>query len=152
MFKQVPFKAEHLEVMRGQRSNFFLDNWIEQGLPEKLEKIPNTVTGMWNDVPMVCGGIGMEYWTGRAEIWTVFNEDSKKCFVPVFRGIKAWIDKLPVRRIELSIPRNLDQSSFDIACRRARRLGFHMEAARLAKYFPKGEDACLFAKIKEHTL
>lgn len=148
MFEIMPFKAHHLIPWVDQPANSFLTDWIQTGVPFRLENGPNNVTLAVNGKPMVCGGYS-EYWKGRCELWAVFNEESRANFLPVFRGVKKWLSTIPCRRIELSIPLSFAQK--DIACRRAELWGFELEAMRLRQYLPSGDDACLFSLVKERA-
>lgn len=142
----IPFKAEHIREWVDQPENSFLEGWLESGSPSKLEENEHSVSGVWDGQVMVCGGV-TEYWPGRCEIWAVFNVHGFRSFVPVFRGVKAWLETLPYSRIELSIPTDSPQKS--IACRRAKLLGFELDALCLKKYLPGEQDAILWSLVKE---
>jgi hypothetical protein len=112
------------------------------GLAQQVEDM-TSVTGMIDGEPMVCGGV-IEIWNGRGLIWTVFSEKSKHCFLPVFRGIKKFIDAQPYTRLEISIPINLK-----FAMRRAEMLGFKLECACAKKFLPDGTDCALYAIVRD---
>lgn len=145
MMELIPFKAEHVKPWQDQPVNHMLKTWIRDLVPERLEKAGNSFSGVVNGEIVVCGGTS-EYWPGRCELWTAFNEDCRHNFLPVFRGIKRWLKTVPYRRIELSIPVDLKQ--WTIGCRRAEMLGFELETFLMKKYFPNGTDACLYVMIK----
>jgi hypothetical protein len=144
-FSLIPFKAEHVKPWAEQPINHMLKTWIANEVPERLEKAGHSVSGVVNGEILVCGGTS-EYWPGRCELWTAFNENSRYNFVPVFRGIKRWLDTVNYRRIELSIP--LDPKQWAIGCRRAVLLGFELEVKCMRGYFPNGSDASLYVRLK----
>ena len=148
MFELEPFKVEHLIHWMKQPQNYFLRDWFERGIPQRLENGKTHFSGRVQGEVMVCGGFS-EYWRGRCELWTVFNENSKQNFLPVYRGVKRWLNAIPCRRIEMSIP--LNSPCLKVAIRRAELLGFQLEAAKMLKYFPDGEDACLYAYVKSEV-
>ena len=136
-FEIIPFKLEHFEGLYDQPSNAFLKSWVEKWAKGLIEK-EQAFTGLVRGEPMVCGGI-TDYWDGRGQIWAIFNEKSKTNFVPVFRGIKAWLIKQPYHRLELSVPVGLE-----VGCRRAALLGFKLECIA-KKYLPDQTDAILYS-------
>ena len=92
---------------------------------------------------MVCGGV-IKLWEGRGCVWTVFNEESKGCFVPVFRGIKEFLrlQRQVFRRLEIAVP-----TGFEMGHRRALLLGFKVECGFAESYLPSGEDCVLYSLI-----
>ena len=89
MFERVAFKRNHVIDLLQQKINddgreFFKN--VNFDVIESLESF----TGMLNGRPVVCGGV-VPFWNGRGYLWTVFDEGSKNCFVPVFRGIKSFL-------------------------------------------------------------
>lgn len=139
----VPYKKEHALQLAAQPMNAEARASYEGGLAELLEK-HSSMTVMVNDMPMVCGGV-IEMWKGRGYLWTMFNEQSKRCFVPTFRGIQKFLDiqleKYP--RLEVAIP-----VSFKLGQRRAELLGFKMECPLAKKFLPNGEDCVLYSMVR----
>jgi hypothetical protein len=144
MFKQVPLKKEHMEYLLNQKANFESKYFLLSKL-DMIESDKYSVTGLLDEVPMVCGGV-LQYWENRGQVWCIFNEQSKHSFVPVLRGIKKFIDNLPFRRIELSV--DCDGPYTEVGVRRAKVLGFDVECLRAKKYLPAGTDCVLMAKVK----
>jgi hypothetical protein len=145
MFDIVPYKAEHVLPMLDQASNTHLKTMYENGLAKFLESQEKSMTGLWFGKPMVCGGVA-QLWEGRGVVWTVFNEESKNHFIPVFRGIRAYLKHqlLFYRRLELSVP-----VDFDIGHRRARMLGFQLECEKAKAFLPDGTDCSLYVMLRD---
>lgn len=142
MFNLVPFKKEHLAPMLGQRINSFLINWMDSGHAQVMENCEGSFSGIVNGEVAIVGGTVI-HWAGRGYLWAVFNQNFKQNFVPVFRGIKKYLDDHPCARLEMAVP---------IYCfeghRRAELLGFKVECEKAEKYLSNGADATLYARIK----
>lgn len=146
MFKLEPFRAEHILPLLDQPINGV---WREKylgtaGLLGWLET-QVSFTGSIGGKTVVCGGV-TQYWPGRGHIWTMFSEESKVCFVPVFRGIRRFLkDQLKenFHRIEVSIPCDFSQGR-----RRAELLGFRLECGFAEKYMSDGADAALYSMVR----
>lgn len=139
MFKELPFHRSHLDPMLSQRINSGLGFGLAQLIA--LES-GDSRTFFYNDVPQICGGI-VQYWNRRGHVWSVFNEDCKQNFVPTFRAVKKWLNKMieeKYNRLELSIACDLM-----IAHRRAHLLGFDLEVHRAKKFLPDGTDCSLYS-------
>jgi hypothetical protein len=145
MIEMIPYRAEHVLSLVGQSINANIENSYREYLADFLEEQGGGATITQDGVPMACGGV-LKLWEGRGSVWTVFNEHSKNCFVPVFRNIKRYIRSSAnnYRRLELAVP--LD---FDIGHRRALLLGFKIETPLARKYLPTGEDCVLYSFIQE---
>ena len=141
MFKNVPFKKEHLQFLLSQKLNIPVKESFNNGIAEGLERTKSE-TIMCDDVPMACGGV-VEIWPGRGQIWCLFSEDSKNKFLPVFRGIKKFIDSCDFDRMELSVPIGLE-----VGARRAQMLGFEVECPLAKKFLPGGIDCTLFSRVR----
>lgn len=144
MFDLVAYKKEHALAFVDQEINASVREAYKGGTAEFLES-QTSVTGLYKGEPMVSGGV-IKLWEGRACVWTIFNERSKECFVPVFRGIKSFL-KLQLntyRRLEIAVP-----VDFEIGHRRAILLGFKLECPLAEKYLPDGTDCSLYAMVRE---
>jgi len=142
MFEKVAFKRGHLSEMLNQKSNSDNVEFFKTVDFDVLEKL-SSITGMINGKPVVCGGI-VPYWNGRGYLWTVFDENSKEYFVPIFRGIKSFLNDVApfYNRLEIAVPCN-----FEIGIRRAKMLGFITECERAIKFLPNGEDCSLMVYL-----
>jgi hypothetical protein len=143
MFSVVRFEAQHLDCMRGQSMNPNLENWIQEGHAAHMEIEPHAFTGMWDGVPALCGGV-VVMWHNRGCLWSFFNQDFKGNFVPVFRNLRKFLDKVPVRRLEVAIEYGVPN-----ARRRAEMLGFTLETEHAPSYFPDGSPAALYARVRD---
>lgn len=144
MFSLVAYKKEHVIPMLDQPSNLHAKTDYLAGLAEWAET-KESFTGVLNGLPVVCGGLLM-CWKDRGQIWTVFSEECKSNFIPVFRGIRAYLDQQneKVARLELSIP-----CEFELGRRRAELLGFKLECERARKFLPDGTDCALYSRVRE---
>ncbi len=142
MFELRPFAKEHLLPLLEQPGNGYLREWIASGHAEVLADMKSSFTGFVGGVPAVCGGV-VELWPDRGYVWTVFNLDFKTNFIPVFRGLKAFLEEFPCRRLEMAVPCDNIRAKA-----RAQLLGFSIEAPLARKYLPNGEDCVLFAKVR----
>lgn len=142
----VPFNKSHIWPLLHQPINADIRAGYEGGLAALLEKQEHSATILRDDgSAMVCGGV-IKMWEGRGCVWTVFNEEAKSCFVPVFRGMRAFLRSQMVnyRRLELAVP-----VGFTIGHRRARLLGFTEECHLARSFLPNGEDCALYSMIRE---
>lgn len=142
MFEQIPFRKIHILPLLDQKINQGLRDHFLPTFADELEKEGKTITGLVNGEVMFCGGM-TDYWKNRGIVWIVFNDKSKNCFVPVFRAIKNWCENHPNERIEMTVP--VDDRRMQ---RRARMLGFELEAPLMRKFLPRGEDCMLYALVK----
>jgi len=141
MFKVVPLKKEHIDYLLAQKLNLPVKDSFTQSMKDGLEKTKSE-TIMCDDIPMFCGGV-IQIWPGRGQIWCLFNEESKPCFLPVFRRIKKFLDNCDFDRMELSVPIGLE-----VGVRRARMLGFKVECDLARKFLPGGIDCTLFSRVR----
>lgn len=142
MFKVVPYKHEHVLPLLEQKINMRLAPFFLIGLGRSFENRGTAFTGMVNDVPMVCGGID-EIWPNRGMVWTMFNEEAKYNFIPVFRGLKKFLSESKFDRIEVSVP-----CDFKLGKRRALLMGFKLECEYAEKYLPDGTDCSIYSMVR----
>lgn len=142
MFERVKFTRSHLVEMLKQPVNESARQYFDTINFDLLESFP-AFTGMLKGKPAVCGGV-IPYWKGRGYLWTVFDETSKGCFVPVFRGIKSLLRDLRPHyiRLEMAVP-----CDFEIGLRRAHMLGFITECERASRFLPDGSDCALLVMM-----
>jgi len=143
-FQLIQYKAEHVLPLVEQPMNSDIRDSYIGGLAQLLETHPS-MTGIMNGRPMVCGGV-IKMWEGRGCVWTVFNEESRTCFVPVFRGIRKFLAQQmeEYNRLEMAVP-----VSFEIGHRRAKMLGFKVECHLARKFLPSGEDCVLYSMVRD---
>lgn len=143
MFDLVPYKHKHVIQILDQKINLGDKDFYLHGPGKDFEKRGTAFTGMYDGIPMVCGAIE-NIWPGRGIIWCMFNENAKQNFVPVFRGIRKFLNKSKLQRIEVCIP-----CGFETGVRRAKMLGFEMECERARKYLSNGTDCTILVRIRE---
>lgn len=141
MFEFVQFKKEHLTPLLDQPTNAHLRSWIQNGNADIMEK-QFSRTLLADGVPLICGGV-TQYWEGRGQVWTIFNENCKANFLPVFRVIRRFLAEQPCRRLEMCVPVDLEKGH-----RRARMLGFKLECPLAPKYLPDGSDCSLYSLVR----
>lgn len=141
----VPFQRYHILPLLQQSINADIKEGYEQNLASLLEKGGMGASILRDDgSAMVCGGV-IKMWEGRGCVWTVFNEEAKSCFVPVFRSMRRFLQSQMANfnRLELAVP-----IGFTIGHRRAKLLGFTEECHLARKFLPNGEDCVLYAMIR----
>ena len=143
MFRIERLKPEHIFLLKKEEANQDINNWLTSGTLQRLVEYPYSVSIFNNDLLCLSGGV-VPYWEGRAHIWTVFSENARKNFLPVFRGIQTFLNYQPFKRVELSVP-----CSLEIGKRRAELLGFKLETECAKNYLPTGEDCALYSLIKD---
>ena len=141
MIDVVPFKAEHLAVMRLQDAQAHLSEWITKEQGEALEAL-DSYTAMHNGVPVGAAGI-IPQWEGRSLAWSFLTQTGPKHFLAVHRAVKRALDACDVRRLEMTV-----DCDFPQAHRWARMLGFYMECERMTHYSPDGRDSSLYVRIR----
>lgn len=144
LFILEPFKKEHVIPLLAQEMNAYLRSDFEEGMAEDAEE-HGSFTGFMNGKIVVCGGV-YPYWSGRGGVWTMFSAECKENFVPVFRGIKVFLQEQlkTYRRIEATIP-----CDFTMGRRRALMLGFVLECERMKNFLPDGQDCALYALVRK---
>lgn len=147
MFNVVQYRAEHLSFLVNDTFNAHIQEWIDNGYAKEMEREWRSGTIVVNGVVTLCGGV-TDYWSGRAQLWTIFGEICKTNFLPTFRGIQKFLNGLPYRRLELCVPCGTSYES--VARRRAELLGFKLEVDRAEKFLPNGGDAALYSMVRDN--
>lgn len=137
------YTPEHILPLLDQPMNAAIKAGYLGGLAQLVEQFPSASVMRENEA-MVCGGV-IKMWEGRGYVWTVFNENAKTCFVPVFRGMHRFLREQlnTFRRLELAVP-----VGFEIGHRRAKLLGFKVECELAKSYLPNGEDCVLYSMVR----
>lgn len=142
MFEVVPYKHDHVLPLLEQGINKPLAGFFLHGLGRQFETRGTAFTGLSAGKVLVCGGID-EIWENRGIVWTIFNEETKQNFLPVFRAFKKFLAASKFRRIEISVPYGFEQGA-----RRARLLGFKLECECARAYLPDGTDCAIYSLVK----
>lgn len=145
-FQLAPYQKSHVLPMLEQGINANIrGQWVNGKLVDLMATLPSSTTVLVKERPMVCGGV-IKLWENRGCLWTVFNEESKNCFLPTFRGIQSFlkVQQQTYRRLEMAVP-----VGFPVGHRRALALGFKVECGFAESYLPTGEDCVLYALIRK---
>ncbi len=140
----IPYEKKHLLPLLDQKENLGVRDFFLSAASDSVQTA-GSFTLIIDGKTACCGGV-MMYWAGRGQIWSVFNEEFKDNFVPVFRGIKKFLNEQlkTYRRLEVSIPIDYPQG-----VRRIEMLGFKLECALAKKFLPDGRDCSLYALVRE---
>lgn len=143
MVNLVKFEARHLGEIREQKAMAYLSDYWKPEHAALLERSPLAYTGIReNGKAVFCGGI-VEYWDGRGEAWAVLDHDCRREFLAIHNHVRNFLNASPLRRIEATI-----DAKFSPGHRWVELLGFRCEGLLLRKYFPNGNDATLYARVK----
>lgn len=144
MIEHVRFDRKHVEEITDVEPGKFLSLAEEQ--LKFLEESPWMVTVKYNGKVIMCGGI-IDIWPGRAEAWAVLDKSCQANPASV-RGILRVAQRLlsehPANRIEATVR----SDGFEEGHRFIYRLGFKLEAPRMLKYHPSGQDCALYARVR----
>ncbi len=144
MFKVVKCEVEHIKELIKEPMNHDLKDWENSGQPEKLVELTEAYTFLVGDQVMMTAGI-VDMWKGRGYTWSVFSERVKDCPVTFYRGFRKWLHTAhSYRRLEMDTP-----VGFEIGRKRAAYLGFKLETPLARKYSPNGNDAEIYAWVRE---
>lgn len=134
-FSLVPFIAEHYlsivprleEAIVGEHKQLLLGRVLTSA---------SAYTLLYNDVPLVCGGI-LLYWNGVGEIWLHGSVDVIRHPAAVFRLalrlVKKWKQQFHLHRIQITV-----DEGFPASARFAEALKFTFES-RMERYGPNRE-------------
>jgi hypothetical protein len=141
----VPYRQEHILPLLDQEINRQHKDAYMGGLALQLENFPGASVFGKADQAMVCGGV-IPIWQGRGYVWTMFSENSKNCFVPVFRAMQKFLKLQMVLfpRLEMAVP-----LGFETGHRRAKLLGFEIETPLAKSYLPGGEDCTVYVMLRK---
>lgn len=145
MFEIRPFKKEDVLPLLEQPINHGVREFFLSGAADQMEAVGGMISIFVDGECTACGGIA-QYWEGRGQMWGVFSEKTKGNFLPTFRAIKEFIkvSQAKYRRIEMSVDQGVILSH-----KRARLLGFTLEAKLMRKYLPSGGNCSLYALVRE---
>ena len=143
MIYLLPFDARHFRQLRAQPAQAWAAGLVTEKDLRALEG-PSATTLMRDGKPLACAG-ALEYWPGRAMVWSFIGADADAAVFPKLHAhAKQFLDGLPYRRLEASV-----DVGFENGHRWMRALGFTVETP-LQRYFqPNGGDSVGYVKIKE---
>lgn len=136
------FQPDHILAMDVQPHQ----KWMQEAIrtPEYAAGLARDKSRtMWADgKPIACLG-QVTLWEGNAEVWSVFASDIGERMTSILRATKRLIDQECPRRVQAYV-----DAEFPDGITWMFHLGFKVEG-KLARYFPNGNDAFLFAKVDE---
>ena len=141
MFEVLPFKAEHLAVIKLQHMQAYLSNWVTLDHGRGLEQFPS-YTAFADGVAIGAAGV-LNMWQGRGVAWAFIAQTTPHNFLKGHRVVKRFLDGCYTKRIEMTV-----DCDFPEAHRWAKMLGFTMECERMKHYSPDGRDCALYARIR----
>lgn len=139
----IEFESWHLEHLRLQDAQSYMLSYITPEYGQLLEEAGPSFTALHHGVPKAAAGIVMCH-PQRALSWALLSAMGPQQFLPVHRGVKAFLDRQTIRRIEANV-----DVSFPQGHRWIRALGFELEAPRMRAYSPEGRDYALYSRINE---
>lgn len=96
-----------------------------------------------SDDGIVWGCAGVSHIEGhRAAAWALIRDGIGPNFYRFHKGVRKFLDDCDYTRVEMTV-----DVSFVEAARWAKMLGFKVEGY-MRQYFPNGEDALLYARVK----
>jgi RimJ/RimL family protein N-acetyltransferase len=137
----VPYKAEHLTMLRAQEAQAYLGQFMDDNYARALEQTLSW-TGFADGRVIGCFGV-CEIWTNRALLWSYMDQSAGRHLVSIHRAVKRYLDVAPYRRIEAEV-----DCEFEAGHRWLRMLGFTMECERMRCFRVDGGDSALYAKVK----
>jgi RimJ/RimL family protein N-acetyltransferase len=136
----VPFKAEHLHVLRLQAAQAALGfDLLEYA--RQLELAGGGWTALVDGAPVACAGL-VEQWHGRALAWALIGDAAGRHFVSITRAVKRALNLAHYRRVEAQV-----DAEFSAGIRWAQLLGFEVESI-MRKFTPEGRDAFMYVRIR----
>ena len=141
MFEVVPFKAEHLAVIKLQTAQAHLSDWVSKAEGRALEEYPS-YTALVDGKPIGAAGV-LWMWRGRAQAWAFISDTGPRNFIKAHRAVQKFLDGCYVQRMEMTC-----DCDFPQAHRWAKMLGFHMECERMVNYSPDGRDCALYVRLR----
>lgn len=141
MLNIVPFRAEHLGVIKLQNMQAHLSEWVTLEEGRGLESHPS-YTALLDGKPIGAAGL-VHMWEGRAQAWAFLTNIGPKHFLKAHNSVKQFLDACYVKRVEMTC-----DTEFPAAHRWARALGFHMEIECMKHYSPDGRNSSLYVRIR----
>lgn len=142
MFELAAMSVTDLKRLLAEPMNSDLGAWPDIKVTA-LSNQPYSFTGLVNKEIVICGGL-IEYWEGRAHLWTIFSRAYEKYPLASFRGLKKFMEIQPYRRVEVDVP-----TDFEKAHRRMRLLGFQLECRIARKFSEEGQDRSLYSWVRD---
>lgn len=140
--KTVAYEPEHLVALSLQPAQRYLGDFVTPDYARALAKY-DAYSVLDNDEKVIaCAGV-LPQWRDRAFGWSFIAADAGRHFLYIHRSVSAFLDGVPVRRIETTV-----DCEFAAGHRWARLLGFMLEAERMRGYRVDGGDCALYARVR----
>ena len=143
MYHTAKFDRMHLELMDDQQITAGVNSNVDDTVLSVMEASPWSFTLLVDGAPIMSYGV-MEYWPGRGEAWAFIDRNAGPHMVAIHRKAKELLIAADLERVEANVI-----CDFDAAHRWCKLLGFKLEAECRRKFFPTGEDAALYARVRE---
>jgi len=140
MFAVTPFIPAHLGLIKLQKLQMQLSDWVSYEQASTLAQFPS-YTAFDGDTPIGAAGV-MPIWQGRAQAWAFLSEMGPQNFIKCHRAVKHFLDGCEVRRLEISVDCDFKQGH-----KWAEMLGFTLECERMQHYSPDGQDCASYVRI-----
>jgi hypothetical protein len=138
--KLIPFKVEHLEMMKHREKDF---DWKEAEETLKAIEDEDSFTAVEDGKILMCAGV-VHMHHGRGVAWTYFAEGlSLREMAGLTRLVKGYLNSTSFHRVEMHV-----DCDFEKAHNWARHLGFEMECERMKAFTPDKRDCALYARVK----
>jgi hypothetical protein len=137
----LPFQPEHLRTLVLQEAQSWMGPMLQSDYGDMLKRSGPCFTALDGDQVMACAGV-LKMWENRDQAWALLSADSGRMFVPIYRGIRRFLEMHDTRRIEATV-----DSEFAAGHRLMQMLGFRREG-RMVAYLPDGRDCDLYARVR----
>lgn len=137
----VPFAPVHLRALVLQEAQSWMGPMLQADYGEMLKRSGPCFTALDGDQVVACAGV-LRMWDNRDQAWALLSATSGRMFVPIYRGIRRFLDMHDARRIEATV-----DSKFEAGHRLMRLLGFEFEG-HMRAYLPDGRDCDLYARVR----
>ena len=135
-------KREHIVELLKDDINNDVRIWMKEDLIDKVMEFDFNMSLFYKDELMAVFGT-QPCWLNRAYLWAIFSKRCKKNFLPVFRGMKRYLEYQPFKRAEVCV-----RSDFKLGRRRMELLGFKLECSSAESYMPNGDSAALYSYVR----
>lgn len=143
VFEVVKFEPKHLNELVEQNEMEHMKTFFSEAQKQTLAASPFAFSGIAPDGRVVvCAGVSV-LWENRGAAWTVFNPHCRREFLCIHNAVRRFLESCPLRRIEAAV-----DYGFERGHRWIKLLGFSVETERAKAYLPSGNDATLYARVR----
>lgn len=138
----VPFQADHLNQLKLQPIQAFLQDVLGEKCGESIEQHSTAFTGLWYNEVVGCAGV-TPLWPGVETAWALLGQKIPMTFVCIHKSVAMFLENRQVRRIETMV--DCDHVA---GHRWAHALGFICEAPCMSRRSADGRDMAMYARTK----